>query len=134
MHLRGRDDPYSSKCSLDCLELAKFHLAPAQRIHLHCFTGDRQLVQKWSHHFPRCYFGFTSLVRHFDDQQVLALQDIPKERILLETDSPYLRISKGTNTPAYLGEVAAAAARHLGLTTEEVIVLSAANARALYNI
>ncbi len=109
LHLRDGDNPYGVTSGLACLRIARDCLAPTQRIHLHCFTGNLAMLMTWSDHFPRTYFGFSGLVRHFDVQQVSALIRVPEDKLLLETDSPYLRPSpRGgyMNTPAYVGDVA----------------------------
>ena len=64
------------------------HCGASQPIHLHCF-GSR-VSDGWVAHFPKCYFGFTAAVRHFSGEQTLGLKQVPNNRILVETDSPYL--------------------------------------------
>lgn len=61
----------------------------------------------------------------------------PKDRLLLETDGPYLspQSKRGTrNEPLYMIETAECAAKLHGMCVEEVAVLTTANARALFNI
>ena len=50
----------------------------------------------------------------FNNPQTEAWTAIPHYRILLETDSPYMPVSlhHGTNTPAYLGDIARIDAHH----------------------
>ncbi len=134
LHLRGRDDLYSTECSLAALNLARVGLASTQRIHLHCFTGNPALMHDWLQQFPRCYFGFTGLVRSFDSQQIQALTKVPTDRLLIETDSPYLRPSKGRNTPAYPGDVAVLIAKPRKLHVEELLNITAVNAQQLYHL
>jgi Tat protein secretion system quality control protein TatD with DNase activity len=64
--------------------------------------------------YPNVYFGFTGLVRTFDQQQVEALRSVPRDRILIETDSPYLSVKSMLNTPAHIGEIAGVVAKQLG--------------------
>ena len=61
--------------------------------------------------------------------------DIPLDRILLETDSPYMAPTpyRGKrNCSLYLPYVAEEIARLRGITTEEVIEATEANARRVF--
>ena len=62
-------------------------------------------------------------------RSIEALRAIPHYRIQLETDSPYMPLSMhhGTNTPAYLGDIACMDAHHRRLSMEELLALSVAS-------
>ena len=110
LHIRGgKDDPLSEKASQDCFQIIQEQCPSQQKIHLHCFSGGTQELKLWSGGFPNCYFGVTGKAVSFNKRQQEALQRIPLERLLLETDSPHLPVLKGlhTMTPAYIGDVAA---------------------------
>ena len=62
---------------------------------------------------------------------------LPLDRMLIETDSPYLTPQKyrGTrNTSAYVGLVAEEIARLRGINTEEVAQITLENAKRLFKI
>ncbi len=63
--------------------------------------------------YPNCYVGFTGLVQRFDRMQRDTLKQVRADRLLVETDSPYLPMMKDLirTTPAYIGEVASLVAR-----------------------
>jgi TatD DNase family protein len=67
---------------------------------------------------------------------LLALQEVPPERLLLETDAPDQtpRPHQGRCEPAYLAEVARAAARALGMTVAALDALTTGNARRLFRL
>ena len=135
LHLRGaRQDPTGQDVSADCiLMLIEAHVDRMQRIHLHCFKGNREMVGRWLTHFPNAHFGFTAAVTSFSDEQIEGLRSIPEDKLLLETDSPYMRPNGGdTNTPAFLGDVANDIAPFLDLTVRQLLTLTESNARALY--
>ena len=58
-------------------------LVKRQKIHLHSFAGDADLVSEWSESF-----GISGLVRTSDSRQIKALLSIPLDRLLVEKDSP----------------------------------------------
>jgi Tat protein secretion system quality control protein TatD with DNase activity len=88
LHLRGHSvDRYGMDVSARCLRILDSTITRRQLIHLHCFTGDQELVTEWLNSYPHTYFGFTGLVQTFDHHQVEALRAIPKDRLLIGTDS-----------------------------------------------
>jgi TatD DNase family protein len=85
----------------------------------------------------------TKAVAHcFTGEHLLALaREIPAERLLLETDAPYLtprdmrpQPKARRNEPAFLPHVLRAVARALGRPAEEVAEQTARNARALFGL
>ncbi len=134
LHVRDRD-PYASDLYLRCLKILKANVAPTQRVHLHSFAGTPDQVTNWLETFSHTYFSFSGLSRHFDRRQIDALKRVPADHLLLETDSPYLRpLSSGTNTPAYLGDVATIVSGHRECSVEWLLSHTVANARRLYRL
>ena len=76
-------------------------LVKRQKIHLHSFAGDADLVSEWSE-----AFGISGLVRTSDSRQIKALLSIPLDRLLVEKDSPYLSLNLSINSPACIGDIA----------------------------
>ena len=135
LHLRGRSADKTSGEVLDRgLEIVRDACPKEQRIHLHCFTGTKREVKKWLAAFPNCYFGYTGMVGRFTRQQKEGLMRVPANRLLLETDSPYLApvTNVEINTPAYLGEVAHLVAQVRQEAVSVVIAATYANARHIY--
>ncbi len=84
------------------LELGLSHLP----IHRHCFSGGVAEMRTWLDTFPRVLFGFTSPLLD-DPATSQALATLSVDRVLLETDSPYLPSVRGqTNTPWQIESVA----------------------------
>ena len=137
---QGKLRGYSKVLSSDALHTGPQYIHKAcsrdQRIHLHCFkfTGRRGNVENWLEKFPNCHIGFTAKVSPFNDPQTEVLRAIPNDRILLETDSPYMPMSlhHGTNTPAYLSDIARMVSHHRCLSLEELLALTVANGHQLY--
>ena len=102
----------------------------------HCFSGSPEmalwLVERgW-------YIGFTGVVTFKNARRAVeAVQALPLDRILIETDCPYMAPEpyRGRrNDSRYVPLVAAKIAALRGLTPEEAGVLTAANARRLFRI
>jgi len=74
-----------------------------QKIILHCFSGNFKLIKKAKG--LGFYFSIpTSIVRSEHFQKMIS-ELLPKEKILTETDSPYLSpFKEKQNQPAYIKE------------------------------
>ena len=133
IHCRGMDGDCGTEAFLLLLHILRKHVRSHQAIHLHCFTGNTYVVNRWLQVFPRTFFGFTNLARQFDEDQVAALCSLEEGRLLLETDAPYFPIpGNEVSSPSQLWFAAAAVANHRGLTPEYVLQLTLANGQHLY--
>jgi TatD DNase family protein len=88
---------------------------------LHCYTGGRALAMRAVE--LGLYVGFTGIVtfKKSDDLRAIAAA-LPADRILVETDAPYLAPGKfrgKRNEPAYVVEVAKSLAETRGVSFEE---------------
>ena len=71
----------------------------------HAFGGRIDMLKKLLNHGGYAAFGF-SIFKNRDAQQILRY--VPADRILFETDAPYMAPNKGQqNLPQYLPEIAA---------------------------
>ena len=102
----------------------------------HCFSGSaemaRQLVDKgW-------YIGFTGVLTFKNARRAIeAAQAIPLERIVLETDCPYMApepFRGRRNDPGYLIHMAQKLADIRGISTEEVCRITTENGMRLYGM
>jgi TatD DNase family protein len=107
----------------------------------HCFTGEREELHAYLD--LGLYIGITGWIcderrgRHLVD----LVKEIPPERLLLETDSPYLtprdlkpQPKARRNEPAFLAHFARAVARALGRPVEELALEATANARRFFRL
>lgn len=102
----------------------------------HCFGGDAAqarlvLEHGWHVSIP----GPVSYGRNESLREAVAM--IPLERMLIETDCPYLTAEpwRGKrNHPALVGFTAACVAEVKGLTAEEIWTATGQNARAFFNL
>ena len=102
----------------------------------HCYSGSaemaRQLVDVgW-------YIGFTGVLTFKNARKAVeTAASIPLERILLETDCPYMAPEpyRGKrNHPGYLPKMAEKLAQIRGIPVEDVIRVTTENAKRLYRI
>ncbi|MES9883636.1 MAG: TatD family hydrolase [Sedimenticola sp.] len=108
-----------------------------QKIHLHCFSGDKQAVKDWLEEYPNTYFGFTRLVDTFSSEQKEAVNYINDTRLLLETDAPYFQFRRylprwDSSTPALIGLTALEVAQVRQTTWKEILKITTANAQRHY--
>jgi TatD DNase family protein len=117
----------------DCLAILKrFPTVPAV---FHCFTGTAEEARRiWEGGYLT---GFTGVVTFRNGQALREIaRDAPADRILVETDAPYLspepmRKSK-INEPAFVVHTAAAVASARSISLEELDELTTANALRFY--
>ncbi|UGX97951.1 TatD family hydrolase [Bradyrhizobium barranii subsp. barranii] len=89
---------------------------------LHCYTGGRELALKAVS--LGLYIGFTGILTFKKSETLRALAaELPSDRILVETDSPYLAPGKfrgKRNEPAYVVEVAKVLAETRDVSLDEI--------------
>jgi TatD DNase family protein len=104
------------------------------RILMHCYTGGERLAKRALDLGARfSVSGILSFKGASDVRNVMA--QVPLERIILETDCPYLAPvpHRGRrNEPAYLVDVCRAFAEHRGMTFEDAAALTTRNAVELF--
>lgn len=136
LHLRGiSSDMIGMDVHSRCIHILQRMCNPDQPFHLHCFTGDQELVKLWMDYFFNVYFGLTGAVESFSVDQIFGLRTVPINRVLLETDSPYMKPSGGDiNPPAFIGDVASQVAPRLEVTIPYLLSETVRNGRRLYKI
>ena len=102
---------------------------------LHCFTGGERAFEEAMR--AGWYVSFSGIASFKSFGPVDLLREVPSDRLLVETDSPYLAPvpHRGRrNEPALVVHVAQAVARHLGSSLEDVADLTTENARHFYGV
>ena len=133
IHCRGMAGDCGTEAYLLLLHFLKKSVRTHHRIHLHCFTGNKYVLERWLEVFPRTYFGFTNVAVTFTEDQVAALRHLEEDRLLLETDAPYFPpVGTEIAAPCHLWSAAAAVAAHRGVTPEHILHVTLENGRHLY--
>jgi len=104
---------------------------------IHCFTGTLEQAQEYL--ALGLYLGFTGIIFKqipgLDWAEII--QTCPLERMLVETDAPYLTppaAGKERNEPIFVKYVVEEIARIRNLSYQEVSEITTQNARRLFNI
>lgn len=121
--------------------------APADaRVHMHGFSDGAADARALLADFPNLCVGFTGSVAgraEHDPKVAGAVAAVPLDRILLETDAPYMPINaaaggrnrRGRNSsPADILLIAEAIARIKGVSADAVLAAAFANTLRLYRI
>ena len=126
---------HSREAMGDTLEILKKH-SPKKESLMHCYGGSiesaRELMKLGFS------FSFGGLLTFKNATNVIeVVKQIPIERILLETDCPYMTpvpYRGQRNEPSYIVYTADMLAKIKGLTLEEVAKVTTQNARRLFGI
>lgn len=101
---------------------------------LHCYSGSAEMVKVFSRY--DAYFAFGGAITFKNARHNLeALAAVPYDRLLLETDCPYMTPApyRGrTNYPRYVALVAGKTAETTGRTAEEIAETTSRNAKTLF--
>ncbi len=108
---------------------------------VHCFTGERAALEAYL--ALDLHIGITGWI--CDERRGKHLLElvpmIPRHRLMLETDAPYLtprtmrpRPKKGRNEPAFLPHVAETVARQLEMSVDELAALTTRNATTFFGL
>ena len=117
------------------LRIMKEEGASAARGVMHCFTGDWDMAQRAID--MDFYISFSCIVNFNSARELKEIaQKMPLDRMLVETDCPYLAPvpHRGTpNQPAYVRHVAAHIAELRGETLDSIASATTENFKTLFN-
>ena len=118
----------------DCMEILRAF--PEVRGEFHCYSGSAEMAKEilargW-------YLGFTGVITFKNARKAIEVLEIcPPERILIETDCPYLApvpLRGKRNDSRNLIYVAERIAEIKGMSTQEVICLTTENGKRFFGI
>ena len=123
----------------DFAAVMREHPAQCRRSVVHCFTGDAETLQAYLG--LGCCIGITGWI--CDDRRSDALRDavrlLPPERVMLETDAPYLtprnvRGLRNVNVPQNIRYVAAELAKHMQISESALSAQALENTKRFFGI
>lgn len=113
----------------------------AKRSVVHCFTGNKDEVKDYLS--LGCYIGVTGWIcdERRGDELREAVKHIPPERLMIETDGPFLiprdlkpKPKKHRNEPKYLPHILNRIAFEMDLDSEELAIQVTKNTKRFFNI
>ena len=126
---------HSRDAAEDTLRILKEYAGRITAV-MHCYSYSPELAEEYVK--LGYYFGVGGVVTFKNGKKLKrTVEAVPMERILLETDCPYLAPDpyRGKrNHSGYIDYVAAEIASLKGLTKEEVIAITEANAKRFFNM
>ena len=103
---------------------------------LHCFSGSKEMAREIIK--IGMYIGLNGVVTFKNARKSLeVVQDIPLDRLVLETDCPYLAPEphRGKrNDSSYIPYIAERIGDAVGKSAQEILDITNANAKRLYNL
>ncbi|MCD7776126.1 MAG: TatD family hydrolase [Firmicutes bacterium] len=125
---------HSRDATEDTLEILGAYAG--ERILLHCFSGSAETAQEYVK--LGFYFSFGGVLTFKNAKKArAALSVIPNDRLMLETDCPYMAPAphRGEiNSSRYLPFVAEAMGEALGVTADEAAAVTYDNGLTFYNL
>ena len=133
LHMRDAHD--------DFLAILKGVRSNLGNVVVHCFTGDRQQLHDYLD--LDCHIGITGWIcdERRGTHMLSFLKDIPDDRLMVESDSPYLKprnlrpkVKTHRNEPQWLPWTVQTIADAVGKTQEEVAEQTTATARSFFRL
>ena len=118
---------------LDCLRPYKDQLTRGGVFH--CFSGSIETARELLSFSPHFYIGIGGVLTFKKSNLPETVKQIPLERIVLETDSPYMAptpMRGKRNEPAYIPHIINMLAEAKGVTPEQVAETTTNNALNLF--
>jgi len=124
---------HSRSADRDTLRIMRRFVPRTWKVHVHSFRGSlscmRALLAEWDFAF----IGIPGIVTMRDPESWELARQCPLDRIVVETDAPYLPVqSTYFSHPGQIPEITAKVAELKGLSVEEVALRVRENARIVY--
>ncbi len=115
--------------------LHEYHSYINNGILFHCYSGSAEMVERFA--FLDAYYAFGGAVTFKNNNRELAIKAVPIDRLLLETDCPYMTpvpYRGKVNNPNYIPIIAAKVGEALGMTADQIGVIASDNTKRFYRI
>ena len=104
----------------------------------HCFSSGPEMVERAFEISEHTFFSFTGTITYSKKGKTIrSIKEIPIERIMIETDCPYLtpKAYKGQeNEPSFCIEIAKKIAEIKQINLEEVDIITTETTKSFFNI
>ena len=125
----------------DFAKIMRKHSKVASRSVVHCFTGTKYEAEDYLD--LGCYIGVTGWIcdERRNDELLKAIKVIPPERLMIETDGPFLlprdlspKPKKNRNDPKYLPQILKRIAKEMNMDYDELGDIVTSNTRKFFKI
>jgi TatD DNase family protein len=128
---------HTREAEVETIEIIKSEASDERQIGvMHCFSGSEQLAMQAVE--LGFYISFSGIITFKKAEELRAVaQKVPLERLLVETDCPYLApipFRGKRNEPAYVLEVARCLAELRNLSLEEMAQITSNNFSSLFGV
>lgn len=125
LHSRGADR--------DTLRMMRHWLPRHWKVHVHSFRCGHQFMESVLAEFPNAYIGIAGIITMTDFEAQAICRDCPVDRMLIETDAPYLPLYNSFYShPGQVPDIVLKVAELKGIPADEVAKKTRDNARAMY--
>ena len=125
---------HSRQCDDDMLAIIN-HYSDVKKV-FHCYATHYAFFEALKGDLN--YVSFTGMITHANKGKVIhAMKQVPLNRLMIETDSPYLRplgATSNQNRPQYLGHIALHIAKHRGMSFQDVVDITTKNAQSFFSL
>lgn len=128
--IHNRIDP-ANPSSFDVLEIIDRYFGDYKRIIFHCFSYSAQFLTKIAE--KGAFISFSLNILRNKTDIIESLRACPLDSLLLETDSPYMRIKGESSTPLDIDKVYSHAADIRALGRDELKEMVLSNARRAFS-
>jgi len=129
---------HSRDAEQDTIQIMCQHLPVDWHVHLHCFTSSIGMADTLLKHFPNLCVGFTGCITFKTaDVNRQSVKAIPLDRLLLETDGPYMApdpFRGATAHPGHIPLTAQVMADVKGVPLSELLKQVRLNVKKVYNV
>eukprot|EP00928_Gymnodinium_smaydae_P082150 TRINITY_DN65556_c0_g1_i2.p1 TRINITY_DN65556_c0_g1~~TRINITY_DN65556_c0_g1_i2.p1 ORF type:complete len:495 (+),score=43.74 TRINITY_DN65556_c0_g1_i2:51-1487(+) len=122
---------HSRDAEADTLQVLKDNLPRDFKFHVHAYQGNLSMMNEAINFFPNCVFGVSTMILLANPSEgaVDVARACPLERLVLETDAPYL-----SNGSQDIPRLARRVAELKGLSPLHVMETASANCQRFYGI
>jgi len=103
----------------------------------HCFSGNNEVLSTIISKYPNFYFGLGGVSTFKNSGMDMVIPNIPDDKMLLETDAPYLAPTpyRGKrNEPSYIIEIAQKVADFKQMSLDRLSEITTINAKQLFEL
>eukprot|EP00928_Gymnodinium_smaydae_P054368 TRINITY_DN38151_c0_g1_i1.p1 TRINITY_DN38151_c0_g1~~TRINITY_DN38151_c0_g1_i1.p1 ORF type:complete len:514 (+),score=65.55 TRINITY_DN38151_c0_g1_i1:201-1544(+) len=140
----ARDVPlvvHSRDAEADVLDVLREHFPRNRSVHIHSYTGPVHILESFFNEWPQSYVGVNGVVTYETATKIMDLvRFAPLERILLETDGPFMlpepfRYTAGGGAhPGHIPWIAKRVAELKSVPMDTVLTRTRASFRSMYGI